>query len=235
KLNLVPRVTRFYTSKPRSQRCTIYMMGGDEGSSAAAVAISVSVGARKVLLEDVLLVAVHKARVDLHPASLEKACPCASNKKGVEDKAFDISDISDVPADKDGALSETAARATMFARVASLMNGRSGVRKEVIVLLCDMLNKGVVPLLARGESGGKGDGPALAKALLGEGLCLFQGEVRPLLEAASACGLSPLSMLTPGEGKTIALGNFVGVGVAAMAAGAAANAIEIADGTLAMN
>lgn len=65
-------------------------MGGDEGSSAAAVAISVSVGARKVLLEDVLLVAVHKARVDLHPASLEKACPCASNKKGVEDKAFDI-------------------------------------------------------------------------------------------------------------------------------------------------
>lgn len=89
-----------------------------------------------------------------------------------------ISDISDVPADKDGALSETAARATMFARVASLMNGRSGVRKEVIVLLCDMLNKGVVPLLARGESGGKGDGPALAKALLGAGLCLFQGEVR---------------------------------------------------------
>lgn len=54
-------------------------------------AIAVSVGARKVLLEDVLLVAVHGARVDLHQASLDKACPGQASKpsKG-GDKAFDL-------------------------------------------------------------------------------------------------------------------------------------------------
>lgn len=64
-------------------------MTGSEGYAAAS---AVSVGARKVLLEDVLLVAVQKARVDLHPASLEKACPCApSGKKGGGgDEVFDI-------------------------------------------------------------------------------------------------------------------------------------------------
>lgn len=58
-----------------------------EGSAASAV----SVGARKVLPEDVLLVAVHGARVDLHPASLDKACPAVSCKppRG-GDAAFEV-------------------------------------------------------------------------------------------------------------------------------------------------
>lgn len=64
-------------------------MAGSEGS---AVGGAVSVGARKVLYEDVLLVAIHKARVDLHPASLEKAYPCPSSgrKGGGENEIFDI-------------------------------------------------------------------------------------------------------------------------------------------------
>lgn len=57
-----------------------------DGSAASAV----SVGARNVLLEDVLLVAVHGARVDLHPASLDKACPapCTPHRGG--DEAFEV-------------------------------------------------------------------------------------------------------------------------------------------------
>lgn len=55
---------------------------------------------------------------------------------------------------------------------------------------------------------------------------------RPWREAASSCELSPLAVLTRSEGNTIVLGSFVGIGVAAMAAAAAANAIEIADGKL---
>lgn len=54
--------------------------------------------------------------------------------------------------------------------------------------------------------------------------------VRPLLEVASSCALSPLSTLTLREGKTLVLGRFDQIGTAAMAAAAAANAIEIADG-----
>lgn len=54
------------------------------------VITSVSVGARKVLPEDVLLVAMHGARIDLHQASLDKACPvpCKAPKGG--DKIFDV-------------------------------------------------------------------------------------------------------------------------------------------------
>ena len=53
---------------------------------------------------------------------------------------------------------------------------------------------------------------------------------RPLLEAASSCELSPLSTLTAREGSTLVLGRFDQVGTAAMAAAAASNAVEIADG-----
>eukprot|EP00903_Cladosiphon_okamuranus_P009772 g9291.t1 len=196
-----------------------------EGSAAS----SVSVGARKVLPEDVLLVAVHGARVDLQPASLEKACPVSCKPARGGDAAFEVSDGGgDVTADS--ALSEAAARATVFARVVSLMNGRSGLRPEVLTFLCDLLNNGITPLLAKEG----GEGPSLAKAVLGAGSCLFKGEVRPLLEVISSCELSPLSTLTVLEGSTLVLGRFDQVGTAAMAAAAASNAIEIADGVAAL-
>lgn len=46
-----------------------------------SVGTTVSIGARKVLLEDVLLVAVHGARVDVHQTSLDKACANAPEHK----------------------------------------------------------------------------------------------------------------------------------------------------------
>lgn len=74
----------------------------------------------------------------------------------------------------DSALSEAAARAAVFARVVSLMNGRSGLRPEVLTFLCDLLNHGITPLLAKRG----GEGPSLAKAVLGAGSCMFKGKVR---------------------------------------------------------
>ena len=74
----------------------------------------------------------------------------------------------------DSALSEASARATIFARVVSLMNGRSGLRPETLTFLCDLLNNGITPLLAKEG----GEGPSLAKAVLGAGSCMFKGEVR---------------------------------------------------------
>lgn len=75
----------------------------------------------------------------------------------------------------DSALSEAAARAAIFARVVSLMNGRSGLRPEVLTFLCDLLNHGITPLLA---ATGGGEGPSVARAVLGAGSCMFKGEVR---------------------------------------------------------
>lgn len=53
---------------------------------------------------------------------------------------------------------------------------------------------------------------------------------RPLLEVASSCELSPLATLTAQEGNTLVLGRFDQIGTAAMAAAAASNVIDIADG-----
>ncbi|CAN0111245.1 unnamed protein product, partial [Laminaria digitata] len=79
-----------------------------------------------------------------------------------------------------------------------------------------------------------GEGVALAKAVLGAGSCLFKGEVRPLSEVGSTCELSPLPSLTAREGNTLALGRFDEIGTATMAAAAASNAMEIADGVAAL-
>lgn len=79
---------------------------------------------------------------------------------------------SDVTADF--SLPENVARAAIFARVVSVINGRSGLRPEVLRFLCAMLNAGVTPLLPKEG----GEGFALAKAVLGAGSCVFKGEVR---------------------------------------------------------
>lgn len=90
---------------------------------------------------------------------------------------FNSSDGAAGDVTADSALSGAAARATVFARVVSLMNGRSGLRPEVLTFFCGMLNNGITPLLPKEG----GEGPALAKAVLGAGSCLFKGEVRCVL------------------------------------------------------
>lgn len=82
--------------------------------------------------------------------------------------------VSGTDVTSESAMSETAARATIFARIVSLMNGRSGLRPEVLRLLVDLLNKRITPLLARDQ----GEGAAIAKAVIGAGLCLYEGQVR---------------------------------------------------------
>ena len=56
-----------------------------EGSAATVVLV----GARKVLPSDVLLVAVHGARIDLNQAALEKACPRTSQASSEGDASYD--------------------------------------------------------------------------------------------------------------------------------------------------
>lgn len=74
------------SSRALAQRTRPAPKMASEGSAALAV----SVGARKVLPEDVLLVAVHGARVDLHPASLDKACPAPSTPSRGGGTAFAV-------------------------------------------------------------------------------------------------------------------------------------------------
>ena len=77
-------------------------------------------------------------------------------------------------------LSEPEVRAMMLLRANVLGLGLSGVRFEIIEMLCEMLNRGVCPVVPeKGSVGASGDLAPLAHlalSLIGEGEAFFQGE-----------------------------------------------------------
>ena len=93
-------------------------------------------------------------------------------------------------------LSQPETRAMMLLRANSLAKGFSGVRPEVIDLLCAMLNKGVHPVVpSQGSVGASGDLAPLAHlalAMIGEGQ-VWSGDVRTnSAEALQRAGIAPL-------------------------------------------
>ncbi len=95
-------------------------------------------------------------------------------------------------------LSQRETRAMMLLRANSLAKGFSGVRAEVIGLLCGMLNQGVHPVIpSQGSVGASGDlAPLshLALVLIGEGEAIYK-EVRISGgEALKRAGLKPLRL-----------------------------------------
>jgi histidine ammonia-lyase len=95
------------------------------------------------------------------------------------------------------ALSDT--RAMMLLRANSLSKGNSGVRAIVIDTLCEMLNRGVTPLVpSQGSVGASGDLAPLAHlalALIGEGECIHEavkGVCIPSAEAMKRAQIKPL-------------------------------------------
>src|SRR6266478_9914314 len=104
-------------------------------------------------------------------------------------------------------LSVAETRAMMLLRANSLSKGHSGVRGAVIDTICEMLNRGVTPMVpSQGSVGASGDLAPLAHlalALIGEGECfdekgarvasaeaLKRAQIKPLLlEAKEAVSL----------------------------------------------
>ena len=98
-------------------------------------------------------------------------------------------------------LSEAEVRAMMLLRANSLAKGLSGVRTEVIDALCEMLNRGVYPLVpSRGSVGASGDLAPLAHlalGMIGEGEAFVSGDGKPgartsAAEALRRSGIKPL-------------------------------------------
>src|SRR5580692_1261792 len=89
-------------------------------------------------------------------------------------------------------------RAMMLLRANSLSKGHSGVRAVVIDTICEMLNRGVTPMVpSQGSVGASGDlAPLghLALALIGEGECLNpdKGPHVPAAEAMRRAQVKPL-------------------------------------------
>jgi histidine ammonia-lyase len=93
-------------------------------------------------------------------------------------------------------LSQEETRAMMLLRANSLAKGCSGVRVEVIDLLCGMLNRGVHPVVpSQGSVGASGDLAPLAHlalGMIGEGESIFENTKMSGGEALRRAGLKPL-------------------------------------------
>jgi histidine ammonia-lyase len=95
-------------------------------------------------------------------------------------------------------LSEAEVRAMMLLRANVLALGFSGIRPEVIELLCEMLNQRVHPVVPeKGSVGASGDLAPLAHlalSLIGEGEAFFDGKRTESAEALKRAKLKPLQL-----------------------------------------
>src|SRR5437867_5881253 len=95
-------------------------------------------------------------------------------------------------------LSQPEARAMMLLRANVLALGFSGIRLEIIEMLCELLNHHVCPVIPeKGSVGASGDLAPLAHlalSLIGEGEAFFQGERMESREALRRAGLKPVEL-----------------------------------------
>jgi histidine ammonia-lyase len=100
-------------------------------------------------------------------------------------------------------------RAAMLLRANALAKGRSGARPELVDLLLDCLDRGVLPVVpSRGSVGASGDLAPLAHLalpLVGEGEAWFDGDRLPGREALERAGLEPQTLLAK-EGLSLVNG-----------------------------
>lgn len=113
-----------------------------------------------------------------------------------------------------------AVRAALLLRANTLAMGYSGVRRELVTLLLELLNRGVHPRIpSRGSLGASGDLAPLAHlglVLVGEGEASVGGEILPGRDALAKVGLRPL-ILESKEGLALINGTAVMTGVGALA------------------
>jgi histidine ammonia-lyase len=124
-------------------------------------------------------------------------------------------------------------RAMMVLRANSLAKGHSGVRAIVIDRLCEMLNRGVTPVVpSQGSVGASGDLAPLAHlalALIGEGECVDEREVRvPTAEALKRAQIKPL-VLESKESISLINGTQAMLAVGSLALLAAETLVDTAD------
>ena len=130
-------------------------------------------------------------------------------------------------------LATDAVRAMMFARLAGMAVGGSGISPAVFDTLLAMLNAAVHPVVPGKGSIGVADLAPLshmALPLLAEGSAEYRGEILPAAEALSRAGLAPVAFAAK-DGLALISSNAASVGCAALAlhdAIAALDALNVA-------
>jgi histidine ammonia-lyase len=114
-----------------------------------------------------------------------------------------------------------AGRAILAARLASLSQGYSGVRMELLEQLTTLINNDLVPVIPQeGSVGASGDLTPLsyvAAVLTGERDVYFRGQRLSAAEAYRLADLAPLDALRPKEGLAIMNGTAVMTAIACLA------------------
>jgi histidine ammonia-lyase len=225
------------------------------------MALSIGAGheldGRHISLETIEDIAVRNARVTIAPAARERV---AAARAAVERQyelgaiiygvttgfgrmanvvidrhdtaALQLNLVRSHAAGTGAPLPEAQVRAAGVLRASSLAAGHSGIKLETLDLLCELLNRGVTPVVpSQGSVGASGDLAPLAHmtlTLIGEGEATFAGERLPSSEALRRAGLAPI-VLTAKEGLSLVNGTEVMTGIAALAVLRAERLIAAAD------
>jgi len=135
-------------------------------------------------------------------------------------------------------LTRAEVRAMMLIRANVLAKGYSGIRPLVAQRLCDLLNRGVTPVVpSQGSVGASGDLAPLAHmalVLIGEGEAEFEGAVYPGAEALRRAGIEPLTLRAK-EGISLINGTQAMLAVACLELAAAGILADSADVVCAMS
>lgn len=114
-------------------------------------------------------------------------------------------------------LGRTETRAIMATMVNNFALGRSGVRVEIVELLCSMLQQDCVPIVrSKGSVGYLTHAAAIALVMIGGGFAVYRGEKIGGAEALALIGWQPL-ILQAKEGLSLVNGTPCATGMACLA------------------
>jgi len=123
-------------------------------------------------------------------------------------------------------------RAAILLRANALAKGTSGVRRELVQLLVDLLGAGVLPVVpSRGSLGASGDLAPLAHlalVLVGEGEARVGGETLPGADALARAGLEPIELAAK-EGLSLINGTQFMAAIGALVLCRARRLVKLAD------
>ena len=117
------------------------------------------------------------------------------------------------------ALPDEFVRASMFARLGSFMQAKSGIHPDAVKLLVEFINRGICPFIPKhGSVGASGDLVQLAHialCLIGEGKVHYQNEWQDTRDVFKKCGLEPMQIHIR-EGLSATNGTSVMTGICAV-------------------
>jgi histidine ammonia-lyase len=173
-------------------------------------------------IEDVASVARHRQPIQLHPDAVARINKCRDllERKirareimyGVNTGIGELSEVVLTPeqaqqfqkyllyshaAGCGEPCAEEDVRAGMLSRLNTHCWGHSGIRREVVEIQVDMLNRGVTPVVCqKGSVGACGDLSPMAQmaiTLMGEGEVFYKGNRMPAKDGLAAAGLAPIT------------------------------------------